>query len=301
MDSTMTISDSLAVSVVVTSYNRPNFLRECLNAILNQTFAAFEVIVVDDFSNFDPFALAASLNDSRIKVFQNKTGGAVAVNRNFGIRKAKGRYIAFCDDDDVWMKSKLKNQVAILDERPELMAVATNIATFPNGHSNHYLLNKNLLIDYDALLKAPFTVSRQTKIANSSVLIRKAIIEDLGGLDENVEVAAAEDYDLWLRVLQRRNRSILVLSQSLVKYRVHNENITRFISNQDRTYLKLKGVYKKHEQGYQFIERISFAQSAHIIKKEFFLGERSWLDVLKAPEIKLKDRFLILIKKWVRR
>ena len=73
------------LSVIVTTYNRPSLLNETIKSILNQTFVDFELIVVDNFSNYNFFQLIKSYNDKRIKAFQNQNNGVIATNRNYGI------------------------------------------------------------------------------------------------------------------------------------------------------------------------------------------------------------------------
>lgn len=83
------------VSVIVTTYNRKEYLAETIQSILNQTFQDFELIVVDNYSNYDFFGLMKSFNSEKITAFQNQNNGIIAVNRNFGIKLAKGEFIAF--------------------------------------------------------------------------------------------------------------------------------------------------------------------------------------------------------------
>ena len=104
----------IKVSVVVTTYNRKKYLTQTIKSILNQTFADFELIVVDNYSNYDFLSHINSLNDSRIRPFQNNNNGIIAVNRNFGIKKSKGEFIAFCDDDDIWINTKLEIQLNVI-------------------------------------------------------------------------------------------------------------------------------------------------------------------------------------------
>ena len=77
----------IKISVIVTTYNRPKLLKETLDSILNQTYVDFELIVVDNNSNYDFFKLIESFNDNRIIAYQNENDGVIAVNRNFGIKK----------------------------------------------------------------------------------------------------------------------------------------------------------------------------------------------------------------------
>ena len=118
------------VSVIVTTYNREGFLKESISSILAQTFTDFELIVVDNYSKYDFFKVIGEFDDPRIRPFQNANNGIIAVNRNFGISKASGKFLAFCDDDDLWMPDKLKFQMDILTKYGDLGIVCTNIARF---------------------------------------------------------------------------------------------------------------------------------------------------------------------------
>ena len=104
------------VSVVVTTFNRKDLLKETLESILAQTYQDFELIVVDNYSNYDFNALIESFKSDKIRAYQNQNHDVIATNRNFGIEKAKGEYIAFCDDDDLWMPDKLEKQMKCASE-----------------------------------------------------------------------------------------------------------------------------------------------------------------------------------------
>ena len=105
------------VSVIVTTFNRKELLKETIDSILNQTFTDFELIVVDNYSEYNFVDYIKSFSDNKLIAFQNKNNGIIAVNRNYGIKKAKGKYIAFCDDDDCWDSEKLAKQIPYLREK----------------------------------------------------------------------------------------------------------------------------------------------------------------------------------------
>lgn len=111
------------VSVIVTTYNRKELLKETIDSILSQTFTDFELIVVDNYSNYDFIEYIKSFNDLRIRPFQNQNNGIIAINRNIGINNARGEYIAFCDDDDLWKPNKLKIQYSFLIENNNYIGV----------------------------------------------------------------------------------------------------------------------------------------------------------------------------------
>ena len=104
------------VSVVVTTYNRAALLPRAIRSVLAQTYEDYELIIVDDCSTDDTPDVIRTFVDSRIRVVRHaeNTGQSAAINT--GIRLARGEYIAFLDDDDEWVESKLLRQVRALDE-----------------------------------------------------------------------------------------------------------------------------------------------------------------------------------------
>ena len=101
----------MKVSVIVPTYNRAHLLKKTIESILSQTYTDLELIVVSNYSTDNTDDMVKSYKDDRIKYFKNQNNGIIAVNRNFGIRKSTGEYIAFCDDDDTWLPNKLERQV----------------------------------------------------------------------------------------------------------------------------------------------------------------------------------------------
>jgi len=99
------------VSVVVSTHNRAELVGETIRSVLGQSYDHFEVIVVDDGSNDNTQEVVNSFNDPRIVYVYTENWGGPARPRNIGIRKAKGEYIAFCDDDDIWHPDKLDCQL----------------------------------------------------------------------------------------------------------------------------------------------------------------------------------------------
>ena len=103
------------VSVVLTTYNRADLISETIESILSQTFRNFELIVVDDGSTDNTEEVVRSYNDERVHYIKTDNWGGPAKPRNIGIKKAKGEYIAFCDDDDLWLPNKLEVQLKHFD------------------------------------------------------------------------------------------------------------------------------------------------------------------------------------------
>ncbi len=105
------------VSIITPSYNSEKFINECVESVIAQTYTNWELIIVDDYSqdNSKKKILLLSENDSRIKVvFLDENIGASGA-RNIALQKAKGKYIAFLDSDDLWEPQKLEKQLSFIE------------------------------------------------------------------------------------------------------------------------------------------------------------------------------------------
>jgi len=224
------------VSVIVTTYNRKEFLQETIQSVINQTFQDFELIVVDNYSNYDFFEHIQSFNDPRIRAFQNKNNGIIAVNRNFGIKRAKGEYIAFCDDDDVWMNNKIEIQIVQLEAQNKDLIYSNSIVFFEAKKQviSHYYLIDNI---YCLLYK--------NKITLSSVLVRTN--PDLF-FDETKDFVGIEDYLLWIKLIIL-GYNFTFISEPLLKYRVLDLSYSR----QNKAFMELKTIMALRKIKMQYI------------------------------------------------
>ncbi len=148
----------IKVSVIVTTFNRKFFLTETINSILNQSYKDFELIVVDNYSDYNFISHIKSFKDKRIRAFQNQNNGVISINRNFGIKKAKGKYLAFCDDDDIWFKEKLDLQIKKIREK-KCDLVSSNMILFKNSIENVIGVQKNRLV---------YNVKKSSMVAKST-------------------------------------------------------------------------------------------------------------------------------------
>jgi len=221
----MTINNMPLVSVIVTTYNRRDLLTNTIDSILNQTYKNFELIVVDNCSDYDFLSHIKSFNDEQIRPFQNANDGIIAVNRNFGIKKAKGDYIAFCDDDDLWEKNKLEKQLDIIKNNNAGLCFC-----------NHYKIDQNGNIIGAGKVKNKYKNPTFTNfflsggyIMNSSVIIKSQCIDDVGYQNESTEMVAIEDSEYWGRILSIYKGCFL--PEKLVRYRVHQGSIQNKTNN----------------------------------------------------------------------
>jgi glycosyltransferase involved in cell wall biosynthesis len=224
------------VSVVVTTYNRRNLLQKTINSILKQTYYNFELIIVDNYSNYNIIEFIKSLDDDRVKLFQNNNNGIISVNRNFGVQKSNSDYIAFCDDDDVWYKDKLQSQMNIFKNNPDLLLNST--LALKKGYkssifeTNFGILYRKYTLDKDCLIKL-------NPIIFSTVVLKKSVFLKLNGFSESKDLVSVEDLDLWLRIIDIGKISIL--NEILINYLIHDNNTTNSFLNNRKKYLNKNG------------------------------------------------------------
>lgn len=204
------------VSVIVTTYKRAKLLAQTLNSILTQTYTDFELIVVDNLSEDGTSEYVSSIADPRVRYFRNANHGVIAVNRNYGIRQARGKYIAFCDDDDLWLADKLEQQVKLLEQHADAALCYTQAESFLGDKILAARMNLRQVCanHFSQLLRGNF-------FPNSSVLIRREVFQELGMLTEDASLR--EDYEMWLRIAKRHR--LMGIEASLIRYRVHPSNV----------------------------------------------------------------------------
>ncbi len=189
-----------AVSIIVPTYKRAAMLREAIASVLAQTYHDWELIVIDDGSADETSTVLrqAEAHDARIHSFTGAHQG-VSASRKRGIRAATGRYIAFLDDDDLWAPRKLECQVTALEAHPEWAFVYTQADyRFEDGESARS--RPRLAVDFDTLLQ-------RNTIATPSVMMRRAVLLQVGGFRETMTVS--EDVDLWLRLAVHHHFGVL--------------------------------------------------------------------------------------------
>ena len=183
------------VSVIIPTYNRKEMVQEAVESVLSQTYQDFELIVVDDGSEDGTGEVLRERFGERIVYFYQKNQG-VSGARNRGIGISRGKYIAFLDSDDLWLRKKLERQVQFMQQNPEAMICYTDEIWIRKGvrvnpkkkHAKHsgWIYPQCL----------PLCI-----ISPSSALMRRELLEEVGGFDP--EFPVCEDYDLWLRVALR--------------------------------------------------------------------------------------------------
>ena len=215
-------------SVIIPTYNREMFILEALESVALQTTAPYEVIVVDDGSTDRTQALVAKHFPSVVYIRTHNQ--AVSIARNTGYQRSKGNIIAFLDSDDLWLPSKLEEQLPYLEENPAIRILHCNEEWRRTGKllpQKKYHEKKGGELFFESLPRCV--------ISPSAVIMRKEILIEFGQFDESL--VACEDYDLWLRITSRE--LVGFIEKTLViKRGGHADQLSKCIGSLDRYRIK---------------------------------------------------------------
>lgn len=206
------------VSIVMPVRDGERFLQMAIDSILAQSFRDFEFIAIDDGSNDStPVILAeATRRDPRIVVVSKGPVGIVAA-LNLGLTMARSPLIARFDADDIAPPDRLARQVEAMQREPVLGLLGGLAETI--DESGRAVGTRRPPVSHETLLAA---LKRDSPFIHSTIMFRADLVRALGGY--RAAVAAAEDYDLWLRMAERTR--IANLPETLVRYRVHRQSQT---------------------------------------------------------------------------
>ena len=240
------------ISVIIPAYNCEKTIQKTIKSVLNQTFADFELIIINDDSRDSTLNILCQIADSRIKIFSYSHAGG-NVSRNRGIKHSVAEFISFLDADDLWTPDKLMSQYKALQQNPEA-AVAYSWTDYidENGEfllfGTHFTANGNV---YENLLLTNFLEN------GSNPLIRREALIELNGFDESL--VAAQDWDMWLRLARKFN--FVAVPSVQVLYRVSANSLSSNLARQEKACLQvLDKAYSTSPDSVQHLRNTSFAK-----------------------------------------
>lgn len=224
------------VSILLTCYNHIKYLPIAFQSILDQTFQDFEIIALDDGSTDGTRQWLESQNHPRLKLIFNESNLGTYGTLNVGLKAAQGELIAVFNDDDVWLPTKLEQQIALLDSNPKIGLVHTD-GYFIDGEGQERH-DSPLGFDFprtetgDILLALIYANS----IIASAVLARRECFDQLGGF--NADYFGSGDWEMWYRIAEHWH--VGYLADPLTLYRVHGANASHKLDRIWRDDLKLR-------------------------------------------------------------
>lgn len=218
------------VTVIIPTYNRAGLLPEAIESVLNQECDDFELLIIDDGSKDDTRQVVAGIVDPRIRyVYQANQGISMAMNA--GLSRARGKYIARLDSDDLWLPCMLHDLVDVLESKPGYgLAYARTQTMDATGKLLDEFRGIPLWYPGDAFASMLYG----DVTCNTSIVVRRECINTAGVYDPSLKVH--EDWDMWVRVA--RVCPFFFLDKVVARYRYHSQNITgknsgKYIKNID--------------------------------------------------------------------
>lgn len=247
--------DSPLVSIIMNCYNGEKFLSEALDSVISQTYANWQLIFWDNQSVDNSKSIVFSYNDDRIEYYLSNENTSLGEARNLAMERARGKYVAFLDVDDVWKPDKLAIQICIL-EKDELIGIVysnyvsfwvTGSAVVNNKLEEGYETFRDLLTNY--------------RIAMSSAIIRRFLVSRYS-INFNKRFSLLEDYDFFLKLAYYSK--VYYSPKKLLQYRVHSESLTN------------KNFNKWSEEFFLFYDELRNFLSDNV---KDFKSELKWLKV----------------------
>jgi glycosyltransferase involved in cell wall biosynthesis len=239
-------------SVIIPTHNRATLLPRAMNSVLSQTFTDFELIIVDDASQDNTERVVRSISDPRIRYLRHEIGRGGAAARNSGIREAKGKFIAFLDDDDEWLPAKLEKQIAVFCRQTnnDLGVVLCGSKVYRAGtvrqsipHTRGWIYEQKLSFRHAA--------------TTSTILVLSTCLERVGGFDETLP--AFQEWDLLLRLSKEYQFDYV----DEVLHIYHEHDGARISSSVEKQIRAMQLISKKYAQELQARPKI---MSKHRVK-----------------------------------
>lgn len=283
------------ISVIMSVFNtKEEYLREAVESILNQTFKKYEFIIINDCSDEKTTKILEEYQDQRIVLIKNDKNLGLTASLNLGLAKAKGRYIARMDSDDISYVDRFERQYNYMEQHPNVdvlggwVMVGKKINKSYGSAGNEWRKVRMLF--------------ENAGICHSTAFIRKTFL-DKYNIKYDVSIKKSQDYDLWCRCLE--TGTIAVMPKKILEYRVHESQISVINSDEQMYY---KNIIRKREldkicQNYTERELEQFLDMRNEILSSKEL-DAFWRKILKGNREKgvLNDRSLKyeLSKQWMR-
>jgi glycosyltransferase involved in cell wall biosynthesis len=204
------------VSIIIPTFNYAQYLSRALESVLKQTYQNFEVIIIDNHSIDNTDEIVTHYSDTRITYLKVQNKGVIAVSRNAGIKKSKGEWVAFLDSDDYWTVDKLQTCINSMTDNIDLiyhdLVLVGTFGIFRKRTMNARQLYSPIISDL---------LVNGNPLATSSVVVRRSILNRIGGMNESTNMVAAEDFNTWLRVATISER-FKYLPKKLGFYQIHS-------------------------------------------------------------------------------
>lgn len=208
--------ESPMVTVLIAAWNAEDFMQQCLDSILDQTFQDFEIVIVDDGSTDCTSQIVRQNHDTRIRLVTLDANLGISAALNHGISIARGKYLARLDADDLALPDRLERQVSFLEENPHVIAVGGSMLEMHHGE-----IVGQILVEESPRLNCRLALGNQLK--SSTVTMRMEALA-VHHIQYDPAFANAQDYEIWTRLAAHGH--LANQSELISVYRRHNNQQT---------------------------------------------------------------------------
>lgn len=281
------------VSVIMNCYNGENYLLDSIKSILDQTYNNFEIIFWDNQSKDNSATIFKSFKDKRLKYYYAKKHTSLYKARNLAIQKSKGKFIAFLDTDDIWVKDKLNLQIKKFINK-KIGVVYANYYTLNQATGFKAIAYKKELpegVIYRNLLKNYF-------LGIGTAIVRKEIFVKKKNFDENFNIIG--DFDFFTRI--SKSTYFAKIQDPLLIYRIHknsfsNKNYQMYI-NEFKLWLKKQKLFNENSIFFVKQKVVYMEAVLDILNKKYISALTNILKIVSNKK-KIKLIFFLFIPNFI--
>ena len=270
----MTAQHLPLISVYMPTYNRVQMAIRAIESVLAQDYPHIELLVVDDASTDDTWQVLTNkyINDERIRFFRQSTGQGACAARNRAIAEAKGEFVTGIDDDDEFLPNRLTSLYLAYDDKYSCDC---------SGYIWDYGSVQKQLFASRRLVALPELLDLHT-LSNQALVRRERMLE-LGGFD--IKLAAFQDYDMWVRVVQAYGPALRIADAS---YKVNVGHELGRITNSP----------KRLDAHKQFVAKHRVHMSERNLQNQMFYRQMMEQIPLSLPQLLSSSRYGLVTLKW---
>ena len=247
MNNQLQTRENPKITVLMSVYIGERYLREAIDSILNQTFRDFEFLIINDGSTDSTVEILKSFKDPRIKIINNNKNIGLTKSLNKGLRLAGGEYIARQDADDISLPRRLEIQVAFLDKNPDYALIGSSYHQIDENGGICSLIK--VLIEDSDIREG---LKKQNWFGHGCVMIRKDVLQEVGGYDEKYKLA--QDYDLWLRIAELYK--VANIEEPLYCWRIEPSGISKDKEVEQKSYANMAITEAQKREGRRRLRNI---------------------------------------------
>lgn len=279
----------LLVSIIIPSFNSADYIERLMESIINQTYTNWEAIIVDNNSVDDTVNLIKKKSDPRFKIFTINNNGIIAKSRNFGIKKSKGEWIAFLDSDDWWDSRKLEVASKYFNSDIDLIYHKLSLAFDNNLISSKTLFSRDTRNSAfkELLIHGNF-------IPNSSVVLRKSVLNSVGLISEKTNIIGSEDYNFLLRIAKHSNK-FKFINKKLGFYYMNLNGVSRKQMSLCHEEAISEFLFYCNENELNFIKgHLAYMDARFLLKKRDLKNSKLFLwEAFKSGTLKIKLKSIV--------